>query len=494
MKKASLILIIILLISIFSACSKVNTTGDNKEAASDGTADVTPSPAPTASPTAEPSPAPSEKPTVPPQPSFEPVDRNFPDDHWSKNIADAPAVPLDGMSAPEGMVPLKELPVDYSAEQAEADGCYGKYFANYESITFGEEKLLAFRECVQSGIPCSIRKYGFVFMSSPVPTITDMYFDGENIIHRTYTRDIEKQLEYEEVSVEQDITEKYEDFLLGYDNDAEKALADGCIVFTPDSPEPIGNSNEIWNSFYNKVTSGKKAAVRIFRGNGEQYKPYMIHLEFDGKYFVLTTLYDDSRLHSTVFTNLNKCEDINWMQLKRIDHYMLTYSSEYTYDDCIKSATVLSEPSLRSNYIIIDWDEVYSINSPDNVTMDDFTAGNDMQFPDESALSDVAMSLRSIKQDDAKAMTTRALLESILPYKPLIDVCSFNTMKQGMDSIGDYPAIQEFFARPNAYYELIKLKFNGSEEFDMIERSVYSTIFLYYENYVLTGLHEFKTQ
>ena len=56
------------------------------------------------------------------------------------------------MSAPEGMVPLKELPVDYSAEQAEADGCYGEYFANYERITFGEEKLLAFRECVQSGI------------------------------------------------------------------------------------------------------------------------------------------------------------------------------------------------------------------------------------------------------------------------------------------------------------------------------------------------------
>ena len=173
---------------------------------------------------------------------------------------------------------------------------------------------------------------------------------------------------------------------------------------------------------------------------------------------------------------------------------MLTYSSEYTYDDCIKSATVLSEPSLRSNYIIIDWNDIFSITSSDTVTMDDFTASYDTQFPDESTLSNTPKSLRSIKEDDAKTMTTRALLESILPYKPLIDVAAFNTMKQGMDSKGNYPAIQEFFTRPNAYYELIKLKFNGSEEFDMIERSVYSTLFLYYEGYVLTGLHEFKTQ
>ena len=130
MKKISLLLVLVLIVSIFSACGKKDTAGNNVA----DEKDFISSPAPTV----ELSPVSSEEPLSSPQPSFEPVERNFPDDHWSKNVSDAPAVPLDGMSAPEGMVPLKELPGDYSAEQAEADGCYGEYFADHEIITFGE--------------------------------------------------------------------------------------------------------------------------------------------------------------------------------------------------------------------------------------------------------------------------------------------------------------------------------------------------------------------
>ena len=456
MKKLNLILATVLIISMLSACGKVDTYGEKYTAAMDDAAAVTPlaepSAVPSAEPSEEPTPTPCAEPEPSPLPSFEPVVRNFPDDHWSKNIADAPAVPMDGMSAPDGMVPLKELPVDYSSEQAEADGCYGTDRRNHNQL-FGTAVKNDFKAAISEGTPTMAREYNFKTSNqhkAAYPVITDIEFDGTDTITRQYIRDSEMQLEYELVTVQRDISALGDDVAADYDKDAERARKDGCIIIRAYANQPLYEGSVIWDEFIQRAEAGEKASVRFYVLYENTKFDTVSQLDYDGKHFIYTQKNPDrNALISTVYTNLSVYETKSWSALSETTIYMLNYSESYPLEYIEVCLKVYNDPNLEGNFYP-PHTEVLRIISPEELTLDDFVLSYDKGHYDESGLSAQAhiyeivpdteewnslpdtlarRKATQVSKSEVENITAHALIKTIITYPFFTDVYAFNMLK-----------------------------------------------------------------
>jgi len=501
MRRIAFILVFAILISVFSACSKTDTQGSDLSAA-----DVTLSPKPSEGPTPSAEPAPLAAP-------------EFPPDHWSINIKDAPVIPLDGMSAPEGMATLKDIVNNYSTKQAIEDGCYGRgHLEDNKYVEFGEDILEEYNTKVAQGQPAILRTYQGRIPNSSFnypDSIYDREFDGEKTITRNYVQDIEMQVEYEEVNYSRPLDDFDDNFITCYGKDETKARNDGCII--SEGMQLLYNGLEIWNNFYNKTVAGERACVRLFsvyNASEDLEVAVVTQIEFDGKYFTSTSnsTQDNTvgECTSSVYTDLIVSEYINWSNLKRVTEYTLCYSKLYSTQYINKCIVAYRETDSQYYFMPRWYSPVFHI-CDDTITLDDFVWPEGKVQQDESTLIDEpriyeivpgmdewkeltldkVYEICEVPIEEAKAMTTRALVTTVVTYPILSNINTFNTRRMGMDRLASVqPAINELFSRENAYFEIVRFRFDEYEKLSDSDKLQYHLLLDYYERYVLTGIHK----
>jgi len=310
---------------------------------------------------------PEQPPEATPAP---PVQTPNPEPEWAKTFtASAGMGDLEpGMSAPEGMLPLKELPVHYSNEQAAQDGCVAVVYdseAN-EFTEYGIHEWNDFRVAVKRGqVAGPIRRlYDFSplnnddYFTQPM----DISFDGERYIVKQYIRHLKHDAEYELCRTfrylqpdEFDANGAPLDTLCNnYNNDLEAAWLDGCIVtaagislLTRTSFISVLRSGEKWDEFLESVAKGECAKIRVavaYPSEGVQrndsleyietgdYLLEVTEIEYDGVYFYAKE-YDsfEKRVNVTRYTHLNE-EVYKKKPLLEMITYTLTFDEKFTYD------------------------------------------------------------------------------------------------------------------------------------------------------------------
>ncbi len=261
----------------------------------------------------------------------------------------------EGISAPEGMLPLKELLYDYSGTQAAEDGCFAPGFG-------GENLYDEFLANAANGVPGMMRA-AYCFGQKGGSKVYDVTFDGEKFISQIYHRDKESGLEYEQMWTVRELDDDEIDSegnLLdplhnNYNNDVELAKADNCIIiytqkprFWPEYFSSIEYGEDIWDEFYARVKAGKPAKVRIVTKQGAAadgvFELEAYDLEFDGRYFWLTDYYaypetteelPKDEIHhlerSYRYTHMIEDKTVS-MGRDDLDLFVLTLSDQYTWD------------------------------------------------------------------------------------------------------------------------------------------------------------------
>ncbi len=293
-----------------------------------------------------------------------------PEPEWAKSFtASAGMGDLEpGMSAPEGMLPLKELPVHYSNEQAAQDGCVATVYDSeaHEFTEYGTQEWDDFLAATALGQKAGpIRQIYDVAPMSNDDCFTqpmDISFDGERYIVRQYIRHLKHDAEYELCrtyrylqSDEFDANDVPVDTLCnGYNNDLEAAWLDGCIVtaagtslLSRTSFISLLHSGEKWDEFLERVSKGESAKIRAaiaYPSEGAQrddsleyienggYLLRVIEIEYDGTYFYAKK-YDkyEKRVEVARYTHLNE-EVYKKKPLLEVISYTLTFDEKFTYE------------------------------------------------------------------------------------------------------------------------------------------------------------------
>ncbi len=190
--------------------------------------------------------------------------------HWSEEPIEVRVDIPEGMSAPGGVMYLKDVPVPhYDPVQAYEDGCCVQ-----SASTMGQARYDEFLENAAKGIPGSIRVVYDVYDFSRV---RDLEFDGEKYIRRSYFIDSENNVEFETKTTYRELREDELDengmpvssLFNRYNNDVQAAIDDGCIVFDTEyglysySFKSILSGAELWDEFITKVEAGESARVRV---------------------------------------------------------------------------------------------------------------------------------------------------------------------------------------------------------------------------------------
>ena len=343
--KIKLCAILMCLLIVFAGCentskdSAANVSGEDSSASTPNASIVAPS--------AEPETAPEESFIIPPYVE-------------------------EGISAPEGMKPLKELPYDYTGQQAAEDGCFSPGFG-------GEELYDDFLSNAASGKSGMVRA-AYCFGQKGGSKVYDITFDGEKFISQIYHRDKEKDLEYEQMWTVRVLTDDEIDSegnLLdslhnNYNNDVELAKEDGCVIihtqahrFSPEYFTAIEHGKEIWDEFYSRVKAGKPAKVRLATMTGAVadgvFELEAYDLEFDGRYFWFTDYVarpEGESVHhverSYRYTYMLKDQTVT-LGRKDLDVFVLTLSDQYTWSYMDRTA---DDAALASDFPFIVPNEV----------------------------------------------------------------------------------------------------------------------------------------
>ena len=276
-------------------------------------------------------PAPSLNPKQTPKPKPEPE----PDTrHWSEKEIAAPAVPMGGQSAPEGMLPLKELPYYYRAADAIEDGCVATYYDDAgNNLQGGSGVWDAFVDKTLKGERAIVRvvdDYTNEEIGWAHSKTADIEFDGENYIVRRYFRDQNNGAEYEVLDTYRPITqwEKENDPLVRFYKDRAEAEADGCVIYRAN--EGLFSGEDKLNAFLAAVERGEKARVRIVNQSYSANDIYNVYqVEFDGEYFIYRTTYWNDLMRTSVYPYMLTFD----VPSHGGTQYMLVPSNVYTWQE-----------------------------------------------------------------------------------------------------------------------------------------------------------------
>jgi len=462
MKKLSLILAIVLLISIFSACGKVNTAVENEAAASDDTADVEP----TAEPSAEPS----------------------------------ASIIMDGKSAPEGMAPLKDVPSDYNAEQAELDGCYVEIFPKNGPVKeLNRDVWDKFVEDSLSGNPVSIRKFTDNTEKSETFTVKDIEFDGSKYIVRRYVRERDN-IEYESVKLYERIKDHPELKFPEYKS-AQEADADGCVVW--DGNNQIIYGQELFDSFITNAKNGEPAKYTKVDASSNLPTPITDSvLEYNGEYFIIK--YHNPSIgciESTILFSIYESSVISIQSAKTFIHTLISPSDKFSYEHIMDAS--------RSSYSSGDYEAMIpfvmlstvSEPLPEEVLKTDWIPEDESHLSDEAHIFTVLpgssdwtymeqserIASCKVSRGKTKGMTTRALIETALNYPYIINMAAYNTIDMGIEmQLDNNTALAELFTRKNAFYEMVMYAHSIADSGDILKTTDLSMLISYYQRNLLT--------
>ncbi|MBR6812618.1 MAG: hypothetical protein IKM51_04520 [Oscillospiraceae bacterium] len=276
-------------------------------------------------------PAPSLDPkqTPKPKPTPEPDMR-----HWSEKEIAAPAVPMGGQSAPEGMVMLKDLPYYYRAAEGETDGCVTYYYDdegnNYQG---GNAVWDDFVAKTVRGEPAMVRRvqdYTCESFDRAYSKTADIEFDGEKYIVRRYYRDQMNGAEYEILDVYTYVTEwdKENNALITYYKDRAEAVADGCVIFKGN--EQLSSGGEMIEDFLGAVERGEKARIRVACNEAYGSSIYNVYeIAFDGENFIYTSSHFSGLIRTSVYPYMLTFD----VPSHGGTQYMLAYSEIYKWSE-----------------------------------------------------------------------------------------------------------------------------------------------------------------
>ena len=460
MKKLSLILVTVFLISIFSACSKLDTSGEKDAAAMDDAA-VIPSAEVSASP--------------------------FP-------------LITDGMSAPEGMIPLKEIPSDYSAEQAEADGCYVEIHPKTGPLEELNRYVWDnFIEESESGNPASIRKFTDYTANHGHFTVKDIEFDGTKYIVRHYVRSNDN-IEYESVKLYERIKDNAELKFPEYKN-AKEAAADGCIVW--DENNNITHGQELFDAFISSAKNGKAAKyTKVYTASYLPAPTTESVLEFTGEYFILKT-HNPSLgcIESIILHSIYESSIISIQSCKKLTHTIISPSNEITYEHLMEasnSAISGGNYDAMIPYVLLTTE---SEPLPDDILDTNWVPEDESHLSDEAHVYTVLpgssdwtsmeqgerIASCKVSKSKVKGMTTRALIETALNYPYIINITAYSTIEMGIEmQMGNNTALAELFTRKNAFYEMVMYSQSIANSDDTLKTSDLSLLINYYQYHLLT--------
>jgi len=503
MKKLSLFLSIVLLISIFSACGKTENP-----ASTENTAEA----APTTEPSAEPTTVPVDDPS--PAPTEEATDAETEEvtvsPHWDIESIAAPAVPLDGTGSPDGMVPLKEVPVEYNWEQAVSDGCFVNVHTGYTNKTHNTTTYKNFIDAANSGTAGKIRIVHDYTSDYGTYIVKDVEFDGNRYIVRQYIREDDTQAEYESVKVYERVNDNLDELFPLY-TDAVEAAVDGCEV--RDEYETVLYGEDALADFYNKVKNGEKALFRrAYAYSSSQDITISLHIEFDGQYFI-SKEYEERNMAvvSVIYPYMVETPSVNLTSLSTDTFTILAYSEKHSYSDLVNKTREAFNSGFFETVPYYEYLSMTQEPLPREI-LDD----TDWVPEDESHLSDKAREYTvlpgtdewaaleqneriascALTQDEVENITTGALLETALTYPYLVNIYAYNTLDIGIELQQDHNlALKELFTRKNAYYEMILLcaqidsvsfgeEYNDNEH--AIQKMALESIIGYFERHLLT--------
>jgi len=274
--------------------------------------------------------------------------------HWSEKEIEVRVDIPDGMSAPGGVMYLKDVPVPhYDPLQAYEDGCCVMGFSS-----LGQDRYDEFLENADKGIPGSIR---VVYDMGDFSRVHDEEFDGEKFISRQYFVDNEQNISFEKKSTGRKLREDEFDaegnpldpLFNCYNHDPQAAIDDGCIVFDTEygmsvySFKSVLHGEELWNEFLAKVEAGTPARVRLCTLQGKwdenlgQFGEYsetekelkVTQLEYDGRRFYTVSYNKEEGKEVCVRYNaLVEGTAKRKNPSKAFTVYSLVISDEYTWE------------------------------------------------------------------------------------------------------------------------------------------------------------------
>ncbi len=255
--------------------------------------------------------------------------------HWSEKEIEAPAVPMDGGSAPEGMVKLNELPVYYPAADAEKDGCVVyAYDENDNYVQLGSNVWDTFVDKVSKGEPAMVRRVedysGYSYAEGDYTKTSDIEYDGQNYTVRRYYYDKKLAVSYEILDIYSPITDwdRENNALVKLYADRSEAEKDGCVIFKGN--EELYSGKEKLEEFFLCVTKGEPARVRIVNQSYSANDIYDVYqVEFDGVNFIYTADYSDEFIKTSVYPYMLTFDAPSHGGIQ----YILCHSEDYKWSD-----------------------------------------------------------------------------------------------------------------------------------------------------------------